>query len=178
MSNTLPPEVLWRFFDEEGDDDWAQLFRDSSPVVLSSAAHELLERARALSTGTDPERQLSVIFAHSACEFHTELMLVALVRHTAPALADAIVELLPRDVHLGNESVRGFYSTLTGDDPGKKETRAGWWDEWKLNRRFRNDVAHTSVPVTKEQAARSVDLGADYMKHLTGATALALRSRR
>lgn len=166
------------FFDEEGDDDWALLFQHSAPVVLSSAAHELLERARALSTGMDPERQLSVIFAHSACELHTERMLVALVRHKAPALTDAIVELLPRDVHLGNDSVRGFYYALTGDDPGKKETRADWWDEWKHDRRFRNEVAHTGAAVTKEQAVRSVELAADYMKHLTGATALVLKSQR
>jgi hypothetical protein len=96
-------------------------------TVLTLASHQMLGRARDLSVGSDSDRQLAVIFAHSACELHTEQIMKELVRHRAPALADVIFKLLGLGVHLENSRVRKVYSALTGDDPAPKEKQAEWW---------------------------------------------------
>jgi hypothetical protein len=147
-------------------------------TVLTLASHQMLARARQLSTGNETDRQLAVIFAQSACELHTEKALTDLLRHRAPPLNDAVVSLLGNTISLDDHRVRKVYGALTDDYPSGhtelKQPPTSWWTGWRASRDLRHEVAHEGKPVTSEQADRSIASAAEYIEHLTKMVATAL----
>jgi hypothetical protein len=113
-----------------------------------------------------------VVFAHAACELHTESELIRLVAARPDKTLGELVLPSEREVKtLANPQVRRIYSALTGDHPaGSKEPKrpcADWWEQWNTSRKDRHNVAHKGAQMTEAQAAAAIDVADRYIKHLT-----------
>jgi hypothetical protein len=133
----------------------------SAALLLTLASQNLLAHARTLAARTEDEfHQMAVVFAHAACELHTEWGINQLLNARADKTLVALVLPADRDVSsLDNRRIRRVYSALTGDNP--KE--ADWWAEWLASRQDRHEVAHRGAQVTLAQA----EAADRYMKHVT-----------
>jgi hypothetical protein len=95
-----------------------------SPAVLllTSASLNLLAHAGKLRT--EGHHQFAVVFAHAACELHTESELIRLLAPRPDrVLADLVMPAERAVKSLDNSDVREVYTALTGDNPAT----APWW---------------------------------------------------
>lgn len=147
----------------------------SSPAVLllTLASQHLLAHARTLAVRTEGEfHQMAVVFAHAACELHTEWGINQLLNARPDKTLTALVLPAERDVaSLDNRRVRRVYSALTGDNP----TESDWWTEWMESRQDRHDVAHKGAQMIRAKADKAIALADRYIKHLTDKVEAALK---
>jgi hypothetical protein len=146
-----------------------------SPLVLllTLASQNLLAHARALATRTEGEyHQIAVVFAHAACELHTEWAINQLLNaRPDKTLADLVLPA-ERDVTiLETPRIRRVYSALTGDNP----TESNWWNDWLDSRQDRHDVAHRGAQMTQDKARKAIALADCYITHVTQKVEAALR---
>jgi|HubBroStandDraft_4_1064222.scaffolds.fasta_scaffold02598_4 hypothetical protein len=139
-----------------------------SPIglLLTLASQNLLAHARTLAVRTEGEyHQMAVVFAHAACELHTEWAINQLLAARPDKTLAALVLPAERDVmSLETPRIRRVYSALTGDNP----TESDWWQEWLESRQDRHDVAHRGAQMTRAKADKAIDLADRYIKHVTG----------
>jgi hypothetical protein len=139
-----------------------QLNASPALLVLIPASHHLLAHARTMAA--EEKHQFAVLFAHAACELHTEGELIRLL---APRKDRDLVELvLPGETEvkgLDKGRIQSLYLKLTGDNP----TQATWWGAWKASRKDRHAVAHKGEQMTAQQSAAALDACDKYIKHVT-----------
>jgi hypothetical protein len=99
------------------------------------------------------EHQFAVVFAHAACELHTEGELIRLLVPRQDRLLAELVLPDDRDTKtLASAKVCRVYTALTGDVPKK----AAWWESWETSRKDRHAVAHKGAQMTKAQARAAI----------------------
>jgi hypothetical protein len=134
----------------------------SAVLLLTPASHHSLAHARQLAT--EGKYQFAVVFAHAACELHTEGELIRLLAPRADrVLADLVMPAERVIKSLDNSDVREVYTALTGDNP----TTATWWQRWQTSRKDRHAVAHKGAQMTQAQAMDAIDVADKYIKHVT-----------
>jgi hypothetical protein len=103
-----------------------------SVLLLTLASQNLLAHARTLAARTEGEyHQMAVVFAHAACELHTEWAINQLLNERPDKTLVELVLPADRDVtSLETARTRRVYSALTGDDP----RTSSWWDAWDESR--------------------------------------------
>jgi hypothetical protein len=142
----------------------------SAVLLLTPASHNLLAHARTLAA--KGEHQFAVVFAHAACELHTEGELIRLLAPRADrVLADLVLPEERDTKSLATNAVARVYVTLTGDNPAK----ADWWESWQKSRKDRHAVAHKGAQMTREQADAAIDVAEKYIKHVTEKVEAALK---
>lgn len=143
-------------------------------LVLTLASQHLLAHARTLAAKIEGEYQMVVLFAHAACELHTEWAINQLLDARTDKTLVGLVLPAERDVmSLDNDRIRRIYSALTGDEPKKSD----WWKEWLESRQDRHDVAHRGAQMTQAKADKAINLADRYIKHLTEKVEATLRPR-
>jgi hypothetical protein len=129
-----------------------------SPLVLllTPASHHLIAHARTLAA--DRQHQFAVVFAHAACELHTEGELIRLLAPRQDRLLADLVLPDDRDTKtLANGKVCRVYTALTGDNPSTAE----WWAAWQTSRKDRQKVeAALKPPQSSTGAASTASPGA------------------
>jgi hypothetical protein len=136
-----------------------------SVLLLTLASQNLIAHARNLATEAKGEyHQIAVVFAHAACELHTEWALNQLLDARPDKTLVGLVLPAERDVtSLDNPRIRRVYFALTGDNP----TEADWWTEWMESLQDRHDVAHRGRQMTRAKAYQAIALADRYIKHVT-----------
>jgi hypothetical protein len=139
-----------------------------SPVVLllSLASQNLLAHARELSTKQDGQsQQFAVVFAHAACDLHTEWGINQLLDiRPDKTLVDLVRSSeVDQAASVDTPRIHRMYSGLTGDNP----TKAVWWKDWLQSRQDRHDVAHRGKPMDQARAQKAVAVADSYLKHVT-----------
>jgi len=137
----------------------------------------LLSYARSLAE--QGQYQFAVLFAHAACELHTESALVSLLSARNDKVLARLAEPAEQDVKfLDNQRVYRVYSALTKDfprgTPKPERPAAEWWNAWLAGRQERNDVARKGAQVTREKANRALELAEQYIDHMTAKVSAAL----
>jgi hypothetical protein len=134
-------------------------------LTLTLASQNLLAHARTLAARPEGEyHQFAVVFAHAACELHTEWALNRLLDARPDKVLVELVLPADRDVtSLETKRTRRVYSKLTKDNP----TEADWWDAWLASRQDRHDVAHKGAPMTREKAENAIASASRYIEHVT-----------
>jgi hypothetical protein len=151
----------------------------SAILTLTPASHHLLAHARTLAT--QGSYQFAVVFAHAACELHTEGELIRLLASRRDQLLANLLLPAEREIKsLANWDVYDVYAALTDDYPAgskdPKRTAADWWGAWHTSRRDRHAVAHRGAQMTREQADAAVAVADTYIKHITEKAEAALKS--
>jgi hypothetical protein len=142
-------------------------------LTLTLASQHLLAHARTLAAKAEAEfHQMAVVFAHAACELHTEWALNRLIdSRSDKELGDLARPGETEVTSLTTERLYQVYSKLADDYPkGKKElqrTTADWWEPWLASRRDRHAVAHRGAQMTKAQADAAIAVADRYIEHLT-----------
>jgi hypothetical protein len=150
----------------------------AAPVAGGTPASvHLLSYARALAE--QGQCQFAVVFAHAACELHTESALISLLSARADKVLARLAEPTEQDVKcLDNQRVYRVYSALTKDfprgTPKPERPPAEWWNAWLAGRQERHGVAHKGAQVTREKANRALDLAEQYINHMTAKVSAAL----
>jgi hypothetical protein len=136
-----------------------------SVLLLTLASQNLLAHARSLAAKTEGEfHQMAVVFAHAACELHTEWAINQLLDARPDKTLVDLVLPAERDVmSLDNQRIRRVYAALTGDNPTESE----WWKDWLDSRQDRHDVAHRGEQMTRAKADKAIALADRYIQHLT-----------
>jgi hypothetical protein len=146
-------------------------FKMGTPMLLiTPASHHLLAHSRTLAA--EGHHQFAVVFAHAACELHTEFELIRMLDRRPDKVLSQLV--LPEEHEiksLANARVRRVYVALTGDNPED----AGWWAEWCRSRRDRHAVAHSGAQMGRAQADAAIDVADQYIKHVTEKVEAALK---
>jgi hypothetical protein len=146
-----------------------------SPAVLllTLASQNLLAYARTLAAKAEGEfHQMAVIFAHAACELHTEWALNQLLGARSDKTLVELVLPADRDVtSLETARTRRVYAALTGDDPKVSD----WWDAWVDSRQDRHEVAHRGALMTRAKADKAIAVAERYITHVTGKVEAAVR---
>jgi hypothetical protein len=132
-----------------------------SIILLAPASVHLLSYARTL-IGQE-QYQFAVVFAHAACELHTESALISLLAARNDKVLARLAEPTEHDVKcLDNQRVYRVYSALTKDYPKgtQKPARppADWWNAWLASRQDRHDVVHKGAQITREKANRALEV--------------------
>ena len=135
----------------------------SPPALLLTPAsiHMLVHAGRLRMDG---HYQFAVVFAHAACELHTESVLNRLLAQRSDR--DLVELVAPHESEikcLDVPRIRRLYKVLTGDDP----TTATWWELWNVSRQDRHSVAHRGALMGDGQALRAIDIADKYIRHLT-----------
>ena len=148
-----------------------------SALLLAPASVQLLSYARTL-VGQE-QYQFAVVFAHAACELHTELALISLLSARNDKVLARLAEPTENDVKcLDNQRVYRVYSALTKDYPRgtQKPGRApaDWWNAWLASRQDRHDVVHKGTQITMEKANRALEVAEQYIEHVTAKVSAAL----
>ncbi len=143
-------------------------------LLLTLASQNLLAHARTLAA--KPEggefHQIAVVFAHAACELHTEWAINQLLDARPDKTLVGLLLPAERDVmSLENPRIRRVYSALTADKPKDSD----WWKEWLGSRQDRHDVAHRGVQMTQAKAEKAIVLAERYITHVTGKVEATLR---
>ena len=146
-------------------------------LLLAPASVHLLSYARALAE--QGQYQFAVVFAHAACELHTESALISLLSARADKVLARLAEPTEHDVKcLDNHRVYRVYSALTKDyprgTPKPERPPADWWNAWLASRQDRHDVAHKGAQMTREKANRALEVAEQYIKHMTAKVSAAL----
>ena len=148
----------------------AVLTGSSAILLLTPASHHLLAHARTLAA--QEHHQFAVVFAHAACELHTEGELIRLLEvFSDKLLADLVLPDEDDLKSLANPRVRRVYSRLTDDYPGgsrdSQRPAADWWAEWLASRKDRHAVAHKGAQMTRAQADAAIAVADRYITHVT-----------
>jgi hypothetical protein len=148
-----------------------------STLLLAPASVHLLAYARTLVE--QEQYQFAVVFAHAACELHTESALISLLSARNDKVLARLAEPTEHDVKcLDNQRVYRVYSALTKDYPRgtQKPGRppAEWWNAWLASRQDRHDVAHKAAQMTSEKANRALEVAERYIEHMTAKVSAAL----
>ena len=133
----------------------------------------------ACSLAEQGQYQFAVVFAHAACELHTESALISLLSARNDKVLARLAEPTEHDVKcLDNQRTYRVYSALTKDyprgTPKPERPPADWWNAWLAGRQERHDVAHKGAQMTREKANRALDLAEQYIKHMTAKVSAAL----
>jgi hypothetical protein len=145
-----------------------------SPVLLLTlASQHLVAHARTLAAKAEREYyQFAVVFAHAACELHTEWAIDRLLSARTDKELAELVQPAERDVmSLDNDRILRIYKKLTCDDP----KAADWWVPWRESRQDRHDVAHRGAVMTQDKALSAINLADRYMEHVTAKVGAALK---
>ena len=142
-----------------------------------AASVHLLSYARSLAE--QGQYQFAVVYAHAACELHTESSLISLLSARNDKVLARLAEPAEQDVKcLDNQRVYRVYSALTKDfprgTPKPERPAAEWWNAWLAGRQERNDVARKGAQVTREKANRALELAEQYIDHMTAKVSAAL----
>jgi hypothetical protein len=142
------------------------------------ASVHLLSYARALAE--QGQYQFAAVFAHAACELHTESALISLLSARNDKVLARLAEPTENDVKcLDNQRVYRVYSALTKDFPRgtQKPERppADWWNAWLASRQDRHDIAHKGAQVTREKANQALGLAEQYINNMTAKVSAALK---
>jgi hypothetical protein len=148
------------------------------PNLMGKASDNLLAHARWLAA--QKQYQFAVVFAHAACELHTEGELLSLINARSDKVLGALVLPDERDVKsLATGRVYRVYAALTDDYPaGQTELKrapAEWWKQWSDSRQDRHEVAHRGKVMTPDQANIALDVAGKYMQHITEKVDAALK---
>lgn len=129
-------------------------------TTIITYPQKLLNLARRLID--EGEFGVAVVVAHMACEIATERTLSeAFGAKGIPDLEDAVTNLFSGN-NLANDRIRKLYTALTGDEVEK----APFWQKFKLSAQRRNDIAHSSITVTKSEAEDTYMAARDLVTHL------------
>jgi hypothetical protein len=135
-------------------------------LLVTLGSQHLLAYARDMATKTEGQfHQMAVVFAHAACDLHTEWGINRLLAmHPDKTLVDLIWPPdLDQAASVDTPRANRVYSALTGDNV----TKAEWWGEWSASRQDRHDVAHRGKLMDVTQATRAVSVADSYLKHIT-----------
>jgi hypothetical protein len=161
-----------------GDTGYFDFSAPNDVLLLTPASHHLLAYARTLVAEYP---QFAVLFAHAACELHTEGELIRLVNARTDKVLGRLVLPGERDIKsLANSRIYGVYSALTDDFPAGSKDRqpAQWWEAWWSSRDDRHKVAHRGAQMSQGQAEAAIAVADAYIKHLTEKVDAALERAR
>lgn len=112
-----------------------------------------------------------MVFAHAACELHTEGELIRLLALRSDRLLCDLVMPSEREIKsLANPYVMELYCALTDDYPAgrkdPKQAQAEWWAEWCASRKDRHQVAHKGAQMSRPQADLAISVADRYTAHV------------
>jgi hypothetical protein len=113
------------------------------------------------------ENKLALLFAHVACELHTDYGLTRLTSKKSDTQVTQFVHAYLKGIirTLANDRVSTAYKILTGQ-PGILDNLP-WWNDWLVSRKTRNAVAHGAANVSEGEARKAIDLADQYIAHIT-----------
>ncbi len=111
----------------------------------------------------DGQLSIAVVVSHMACEVATERALAeALAKKGIQDLKEPVLGLL-NGYNLGNDTIRKFYTTVTGDNEIQNQP---FWQEFKGSATRRNYIIHRGQVVGKVEAEDSFKAANDFIAYL------------
>ena len=154
--------IRWR---EDYERVIAEIVASVRPLAGPSLPYHsvLLDMAKAFLRRR--EHRVAVVMAQTAVEIRVEQVITKQLRRRATAVEveEWIVDRA-KPFTLTNSSSLGLYTALTNDEI----QRAGFWERYRRHVTRRHSVIHRGADVTPSEAADSVTVSEEVIRHLEG----------